>query len=217
MDGAGMVNSMNTLPLRNVLLLAELIERVQNRNDVLPGMACFYGHSGLGKTSAAAWCANRYDAYHVEMKNTWSPTKFAQKIVTSLGMTPKGRLGDLVEIIGEELLKSGRPLLIDEGHLLANTRMVGVVYDIYESSKGTIILIGEKLMPQTLTRWERCITGFSIGFRHNQATCAKLVCWLSSIALASRFPKMSSRWFCTSRRPVPAGSWSTFRKSMSTL
>ncbi|APZ54148.1 AAA family ATPase [Salipiger abyssi] len=157
MDGAGMVNRVTTVaPLRNVMLLTELIERVRNRDDDLPGMACFSGPSGLGKTKAAAWNANQYDCCHVEMKESWSARKFASKIVEAMGIEPRGTIGDMVEQAGEELAKSGRPLLLDEAHLLAKPRLIGIVRDLYESSAGgTVILIGEEMLPQTLARWER--------------------------------------------------------------
>lgn len=156
MDGAGHLSVTTVMPLRNVMLLAELIERVRNRDPDLPGMACFSGPSGLGKTKAAAWSANEYNCYHVEMKESWSARKFVAKIVEAMGMTPSGTIGDMVDQAGEELAKSGRPLLLDEAHLLAKPRLIGIVRDLYESSAGgTVVLIGEEMLPQTLGRWER--------------------------------------------------------------
>jgi hypothetical protein len=157
MDGAVDIDRVTTvMPLRNVMLLAELIERVRSRDPDLPGMACFSGPSGLGKTKAAAWSANEYGCYHVVIKESWSVKKFASKIVECMGMTPKGTIGDMVDMAGEELAKAGRPLLLDEAHLLERPKMMGVVYDIYESSAGgTVVLIGEELLPQTIARWER--------------------------------------------------------------
>lgn len=159
MDGAGGFNGVTTvMPLRNVMLLAELVERVRSRDPDLPGMACFSGPSGLGKTKAAAWSANEYGCYHVEMKESWSAKKFAAKVVECMGLTPNGTIGDMVEQAGEELSKSGRPLLLDEAHLLATPRLIGIVRDLYESSAaagGTLVLIGEEMLPQTLARWER--------------------------------------------------------------
>lgn len=159
MDGSGEFTSVSTvMPLRNVMLLAELVERVRSRDPDLPGMACFSGPSGLGKTKAAAWSANEYGCYHVEMKESWSPKKFVAKIVECMGMNPTGTIGDMVDQAGEELSKSGRPLLLDEAHLLAKPRLIGIVRDLYESSAaagGTLVLIGEEMLPQTLARWER--------------------------------------------------------------
>lgn len=156
LDGAEKINTFGTVaPLRNVMLLNALIHRVQDRDPDLPGMACFHGPSGYGKTWSATWNAQETRAYWVEMKSSWSPKKFVTAIVTSMGIRPGRTISDMVDQIGDELTKSGRPLLIDEADLLCRDSLIGIVRDIYESSRGTVILIGEENMPQTLRRWER--------------------------------------------------------------
>lgn len=156
MDGAVNINTVSTVaPLRNVMLLNALIKRVQGRDYDMPGLACFFGPSGYGKTKAAVWNAQETRAYWVEVKSTWSRKKFAEMILRSMAIEARGTIGDMVEQIGEQLSKSGRPLLIDEADLVAKDGMIGVVRDIYESSQGTVILIGEENLPQTLRKWER--------------------------------------------------------------
>lgn len=156
MDGAVTINRTgNVAPLRNVMLLNALINRVQNRDPDLPGLACFFGPSGYGKTKAAVWNAQETRAYWVEVKSTWSRKKFVEMILRSMGIAPGRTIGDMVEQIGDQLSKSGRPLLIDEADLVAKDGMIGIIRDIYESSQGTVILIGEEKLPQTLRRWER--------------------------------------------------------------
>lgn len=157
MDGTVIINEIrNVAPLRNVMLLNALINRVQNRGEDLPGMACFSGPSGYGKTKAATWNAQKTRSYWVEVKSTWSRKKLCEMILRkAMGIAPGRTIGDMVEQIGEQLAQSGRPLLIDEADLVARDGMIGIVRDIYESSQGTIILIGEEQLPQTLRRWER--------------------------------------------------------------
>jgi predicted nucleic acid-binding protein len=156
-EEAGNFNTVgNVAPLRNVMLMNALINRVMNRDFDLPGLACFFGPSGYGKSYAAVWNAQETRAYWVEVKSTWSRKKLAEMILRSMGITNPGRtIGDMVEQIGDQLSRSGRPLLIDEADLVAKDGMIGVVRDIYESSQGTVILIGEENLPQTLRRWER--------------------------------------------------------------
>jgi len=156
MDGSITISTVsNVAPLRNVMLLNALINRVQNRDPDLPGLACFFGPSGYGKTKAAVWNAQETRAYWVEVKSTWSRRKFPEMILRSMGIAPGRTIGDMVEQIGDQLSKSGRPLLIDEADLVAKDGMIGIIRDIYESSQGTVILIGEEKLPQTLRRWER--------------------------------------------------------------
>lgn len=142
-------------PLRNVVALVELIDRVQNRGFGLPGMATFYGPSGYGKTSAAVYAANRFRAYSVQVKSAWTAKKLCASILTDLGMSPARTIADMIDQISEEIARSGRPLIIDEADFLVSRNMIEIVRDIYESSGATIILIGEELLPQKLREWER--------------------------------------------------------------
>lgn len=142
-------------PLRNVVALVELINRVQNRGIGLPGMATFYGPSGYGKTSAAVYAANRFRAYSVQVKSAWTAKKLCGSILIDLGLTPARTVADMVDQISEEIARSSRPLIIDEADFLVSRNMIEIVRDIYESSGATIILIGEELLPQKLRQWER--------------------------------------------------------------
>ena len=94
-------------PLRNVRALSELIERVQDRADGLPGMACFHGPSGYGKTSAAAFAVNRFGAHHVQVKSCWTRKKLCEAILKDLGIQPARTIADMVDQIAEALLRVG--------------------------------------------------------------------------------------------------------------
>jgi len=143
-------------PLRNVAALSELIQRVQNRHHALPGMACFHGFSGYGKSCAAIYAANKWRAYHVQVKSVWTRKKLARSILQEMGVNnAAATVADMIDQIGEQLSLSQRPLLIDEADILVKRGMIEVVRDIYESSRSTIILIGEENLPHALRRWER--------------------------------------------------------------
>ncbi|KAA2314533.1 ATP-binding protein [Puniceibacterium sp. HSS470] len=137
-------------PLRNVMLLNELIHRVENRDQDLPGLACFYGPSGYGKTTAATWNANETRAYWVEMRESWTRKTLFRAILANMGIEPKKTLPEMSSQISRELATSGRPLLIDEADYLLKHRMIELIREIFEDSKGTIILIGEEHLPQNL-------------------------------------------------------------------
>ncbi|MFP5479896.1 MAG: hypothetical protein ACLGIE_09440 [Alphaproteobacteria bacterium] len=53
-------------PLANVTRLVALIDRAQNRGPGLPGLGCFYGRAGLGKTTAGIYATNTLNACHIE-------------------------------------------------------------------------------------------------------------------------------------------------------
>lgn len=142
-------------PLRNVAALTTLIDRVQSRPIGLPGMACFYGWSGFGKSTAAVYAANKFQAVLVQCKSAWTKKSLCAAILTELGMPPKGNTADMVDRIASELAVQGVPLIIDEADHVIARRMVEIVRDIYEGSQAPVILIGEELLPQKLKEWER--------------------------------------------------------------
>lgn len=146
----------NVAPLRNVMLLGALIRKVQDRGEGMPGMGCFHGFSGYGKSQAALYNTQATHACWIEIKSVWTRKDVALKICQGLGI-PAGRtVAESVEKIAEELAKSGRPLLLDEAHILCTQSMMRMVHDIYESAHGaSIILIGEELLPQQLAMFER--------------------------------------------------------------
>ncbi len=143
-------------PLRNVAALTQLIERTQKRATNLPGMACFYGPSGFGKTTAAVYASSRFHAHVVQCKSTWTAKKLCSAILTDMGQPhARGSVADFVDQIAEHLARSGRPLLIDEADFLVARKCIEIARDIYESSGASVILIGEEMLPQKLQEWER--------------------------------------------------------------
>lgn len=157
MDGTEKIKLVrNVAPLRNVMLLQALIRTVTNRDEGMPGIGCFYGFSGYGKSQAAIYNTNATKACWIEVKSVWTRKTLTEKICLGLGI-PAGRtVADSVEMIGLELAQSGRPLLLDEAHILCTDGMMKLIHDIYESAHGSsIVLIGEEQLPQSLKRWER--------------------------------------------------------------
>ena|SRR5487761_346497 len=142
-------------PLKNVALFSELVERVMKRPRGLPGMGSFTGPSGFGKSVSAVYAANKHRAYHVQVKSVWSRKKLCGAVLHEMGIEPGATLPDMVDAIGQQLSLSTRPLIVDEADFLLSKGMIEVVRDIYESSHGTIILIGEEQLPQKLRRFER--------------------------------------------------------------
>lgn len=145
-------------PLYNVAALDQLIREVQGRAFGQPGLAVFCGPSGFGKSYAALHAQLTMGAIYIEMRSVWNRSDIARNIMKELGREPRGTLAAMVDVISLELAQSPRPLIIDEAdHLIKGrgTAMIEMVRDIYNSSDGTIILIGEEEMPRKLERWER--------------------------------------------------------------
>lgn len=146
-------NSVATL--RNVVAMVQLVERVRSRAPTLPGMAVFYGPSGYGKSTAATYAANTFDAYQVQAQSTWTKKSLCETILLEMGLDPRGRVDQMVREISREIAATGRPLLIDEADHIVSRGLIELVRDIYEGSEASIILVGEENLPRSLMRWER--------------------------------------------------------------
>lgn len=142
-------------PLRNVAALAALIDRVKNRSYSLPGMGTFYGPSGFGKTMAAIYATNRFQAISVQVKSVWTKKTLCEAILAEMGIPAPPTIARMLDRISEHLAITDAPLLIDEADFLVQRKMIEIVRDIYEGSGAPVILIGEELLPQKLRAWER--------------------------------------------------------------
>jgi DNA transposition AAA+ family ATPase len=143
-------------PLRNVGLFSELVDKVQSRAQHLPGLACFYGHSGYGKTRSAVLAANRSRAWYIEMGETWTRSSLCDAILHELSETPYGSVASKVQTIIYRLGEMpDRPLIIDEADFIIRRGMVDMIREIHDKSQAPIILIGEEMLPAKLQKFER--------------------------------------------------------------
>lgn len=152
-DNSPLINSV--APLANVARLTQLIDRCQNRMHGLPGMGCFYGRAGLGKTTAGIYATNRFSACHVEALPIGGVKGLLGMIVLELGLRPQRTTEALFTQCAQELAVSGRPLIIDEADHILSDRPIEIVRRLHDLSGVPVILMGEETLPQKLTRWER--------------------------------------------------------------
>lgn len=170
-------------PLRNVAAFLALAERVTSRRSSLPGMAAFYGKSGLGKSISATYAANKYRAYVVAVKSSWTKKHFCVSILREMGIPETGNsIPMMLDTIAQQLAMSRRPLIIDEADFLVQRGMIELVRDIYESSYAGIILIGEENLPGSLMRWERV---------HN-----RMLDWVKALPCNESDLKMLAKIYC---------------------
>lgn len=142
-------------PLTNVYNLSTLVERLVDRDQGLPGMGCFFGPSGFGKTMASTFSALEHGAIVVEMGDSWTKGTLVSMILTELGQTPRGTVADKVMAICAALAERGSPLIIDEADYLLKRQMIETAREIHDKSDVPVILIGEELLPQKLKEFER--------------------------------------------------------------
>lgn len=144
-------------PLTNVHLCRKALNRSLERGGHLPGLTCFYGPAGYGKTKAIAYAANDLRAYAIEAKSHWTRKGLLSKILFEMGLPAAKTLEAMVDQICEHLALSGRPLIIDEFDHLVNkgAGYVELIRDIYDASAAPIMLVGEENLPNKLKKWDR--------------------------------------------------------------
>lgn len=146
-----------TAPLRNVVAFNLLVKRVVNRADGLPGMACFHGRSGLGKTKSAIYGANTSRAIYVEVGQFTSAKSLLRSVLIELGMNnPRGTIAEMIEQAIYRLSADiRRPLIVDEAHHIAERSFVDVLRELHDKSSAPVIMIGEETLPASLEKFER--------------------------------------------------------------
>lgn len=141
--------------ITNMGLCDIALERALSRTRGLPGLVCFYGPSGYGKSMSAAWVTNARNAYYVQAASSWNKKHALKVILAEMGIKAGGTIPEMADQVAEELAASGRPLIIDEMDHLVEKGLVELVRDIYEASQAAILLIGEEGLPSKLRKYER--------------------------------------------------------------
>lgn len=141
--------------LTNVGLLGGAIQRAQARPAGIPGVVVMPGPSGYGKSVAASCAANQHRAYYVECRDTWSKKAFLLAVLKDMSIMPGRTLSEMLDQIAEQLSRSMRPLIVDDVQYMLDKAIANVLTDISNASQGTIVLIGEDRVPNSLAKLER--------------------------------------------------------------
>jgi DNA transposition AAA+ family ATPase len=118
-------------------------------------MVIFYGPAGWGKSFAAQFAMNHYDATLIQCMSTWTTKAVLTAIAKELSLPPAPTTYGLTDQICEYLALSGKPLIIDEIDHVVRRKNIEIIRDLYEGSQIPIMLIGEERLPENLKRWER--------------------------------------------------------------
>lgn len=145
----------NVAPLANVARLTQLIDRCLHRAHGLPGMGCFYGKAGLGKTTSGIYATNRFSACHVEALPIGGVKGLLSMIAVELGQKPARTTDALFIQVAQDLTRSRLPLIIDEADHILSDKPIEIVRRLHDVSGVPVILMGEEALPQKLQRWER--------------------------------------------------------------
>lgn len=138
-------------------MVAATLERLGSRRVGVPGIGVLYGPSGWGKTFSTNTLANQSRAYYVQMLSAWRSKDLLEKILAEMGVAHgKATVSKLLDMVTQQLSASRRTLILDEfDHAAKSDKLVELTRDIYEGSQGSLLLVGEELLPRKLEAWER--------------------------------------------------------------
>jgi len=145
----------------NTSRFVSAMERLQERDGDLPGMALVYGEPGLGKTRTALWWALQNNGVFVRTKKLMSGRWLLEEIVAELGESPAYRTSDLFRQCVEQLLSRPRTLFIDEVDYLAyDARVLETLRDIHDVAGTPMVFIGMDKADKKLNRYRHLYDRF---------------------------------------------------------
>ncbi len=123
----------------------------------VPGIGAFYGHSGLGKSFAAAYASHpaAFNGVYVQCNVYDTMKSLTETIGKALGLTLRGRIAAMMSDAVNAVAASRRPLVFDEADVLVDTTKLDLIRNLHDSSGAAILIIGEQDLPAKLRRHER--------------------------------------------------------------
>lgn len=142
--------------LSNVSALTTMVQQMINAPIGQERMACFYGPSGWGKTTAVSAAQIIFNVIAVEVIENTSKLDVLDQITSQLQLKSRRDVPSRIRAIAEYMERTDRPLIIDDAHYLIKRGMIGLARDIYNTAGVLVpvILVGEEKLPQNLTAFE---------------------------------------------------------------
>jgi len=149
---------------QNVKFFKGAIERLQSREEQVPGMALVYGEPGLGKTKAvAAWCAqNSNNSYFIRTKKLMTGRWLLEELVSELGEQADKRVPDLYRQARNILMEKQCTVFFDEvDYLCHDARVIETIRDLHDDTGTPIVMIGMAEAEKKLSRYRHLYDRFS--------------------------------------------------------
>lgn len=146
----------------NVTNFVAAMNRLQQRQDGIPGMALAFGEPGLGKTKTVLWWCAQSDGVFIRTKKLQGGRWLLEEIVAELGEAPMRRISDLFRQCVDVLIDRPRPIFFDEvDYLCGDSRVIETLRDIHDVSGAPIIFIGMGMADKKLLRFKHLYDRFS--------------------------------------------------------
>lgn len=144
-------------PTSNIALVHSTMQALTERASGLPGIACFYGPSGVGKSFGASYASHPagFNGIYVSCRSFESKKSLAELMCKAIGIQVRGSIPTIIDAITEVLALGQRPLIIDEVDHIVEGRTLEIIRDLHDASGASVLLIGEEHLPAKLKRHER--------------------------------------------------------------
>jgi DNA transposition AAA+ family ATPase len=146
----------------NVNSFITAMNRLQHREDGIPGMALLFGEPGLGKTRTTLWWCAQNDGVFIRTKKLMSGRWLLEEIAAELGEAPMRRVSDLFRQCVEMLLEKPRTVFVDEvDYLTHDARIIETLRDIHDTTGTPVVFIGMGMADKKLMRFKHLYDRFS--------------------------------------------------------
>jgi hypothetical protein len=128
----------------NTRIFSEICAELTSGSSLIgPSLAMVTGPAGRGKTEAAKHFAVHSDAIYIPPLNIRSPAMVLREIAFELASVRPNRTDGCLAIIGDEMARKRRLIMIDEADLL-DMRVLEMLRNVNERCAFPVMLIGEE-------------------------------------------------------------------------
>jgi len=146
----------------NIRNFIAAVNRLQNRQDEVPGMMLMYGDPGLGKTRACLWWIANNGGTFLRVKKLMSGAWMLSELVVELGEAPMRRVADLYRQARDLLLAQQPVVFVDEvDYLCHDARVIETLRDLYDDTGVPFVFIGMGMADKKLYRYRHLYDRFS--------------------------------------------------------
>lgn len=117
-------------------------ELIASTSLIGPSVGVGSGPAGRGKSYVAQHTATNTNAVYLPPMNQRSPLMLLREITFSLCKVKKGRIESSLEVIGDEMVRERRLIIVDEADLLPIS-LLEMLRNVNERYSCPILLIGE--------------------------------------------------------------------------
>ncbi|EGR3968095.1 ATP-binding protein [Vibrio cholerae] len=131
--------------VKNVINACALIENLNNRSAIVPGMGLIHGDSGFGKTTSLQYLFNQEttNGIYIRCCANDTPTSVLNRIAKECGLIPAGRAYQTLDDIIDCIRRNEFSLFVDEAdYVVGSKKIMESFRDIYDNTEQPVVLVG---------------------------------------------------------------------------